>query len=208
MLQTIQASDLNLHDVETKFGLQEVWDEQFFREWQENLPELTEPEKRSLDQIKANFLYLSKYPMSEVAVKLVIVSPLLSMAGFYSPPFRFKTENPVQIALEDKGKVVRGRIDVLALQKRLRVLVVESKEAGFSLQDAIAQALAYMAATPHPEKPAFGLATNGSEFIFLKLTQQEQSQYGLSDLFTLRRRSNDLYVVLSVLKRLAELIKV
>lgn len=208
MLQTTQASDLTLHDVETKFGLQEVRNEQFFREWQENLPELTDAEKRSLDQIKANFLYLSKYPMSEVAVKLVVVSPLLSMAGFYSPPFRFKTENPIQIALENEGKIVRGRIDVLVLQERLWVLVVESKEAGFSLQDAIAQSLAYMAATPHPEKPAFGLATNGSHFIFLKLTQNESPQYALSDEFSLRRRSNDLCIVLSVLKRLAELIKV
>jgi len=36
-------------------------------------------------------------------VKLVVLSPL-KMAGFYSPPFRMRTEAPVQIALEDEGK--------------------------------------------------------------------------------------------------------
>jgi len=34
-------------------------------------------------------------------------------------------------------QVLRGRIDVLVLQNRFWVLVVESKEAGFSLKEAI-----------------------------------------------------------------------
>jgi len=55
--------------------------------------------------------------MSEEVVKLVVLSPLLKMAGFYSPPFRMRTEAPVQIALEE-SKVLRGRIDVLVLQNR------------------------------------------------------------------------------------------
>jgi len=38
-----------------------------------------------------------------------------------------RTEAPVQIALEDEGKVLRGRIDVLVLQNRFWVLVVESR---------------------------------------------------------------------------------
>ena len=206
MVQTIQASDLTLHEVKAKFGLQEVQDEAFFPEWQ-NLAELTVEEQRALDQVKADFLYLSEYPMGEEAVKLVVLSPLLSMAGFYRPPFRIRPEASVQIALEDAGELVRGRIDILVLQDRLWVLVVESKEAGFSLKDAIAQSLAYMMTTPHPDKPAFGLATNGSEFRFLKLTQQPTPQYGLSDLLTLQRRNNDLYAVLSILKQLGTLIR-
>lgn len=95
---------------------------------------------------------------------------------------------------------------MLVLQERFWVLVVESKEAGFSLKQAIAQALVYMAASPHPEKPALGLTTNGSHFIFLKLIRQEISQYALSDEFSLLRRGNDLYSVLGVLKRIGELI--
>jgi predicted type IV restriction endonuclease len=205
-VETIPASELALHEIEIKFGLQEIQNESFFREWQENLPELTGSEKEALDQIKRNFLYLSKYPMTEEVVKLVVLSPLLSMAGFYSPPFRIRAEVPVQITLEEQGQQVRGRIDVLVLQDKLWVLVIESKEAGFSLKDGIAQSLVYMVATPTPERPAYGFITNGSEFIFLKLLMQPTPQYTFSDLLTLRRRQNELYQVVSILKKLSGLI--
>jgi hypothetical protein len=47
MVQTIQAKEITLLDLETTFGLQLVEDEQFFREWQDNLPEVTNSEKKT-----------------------------------------------------------------------------------------------------------------------------------------------------------------
>jgi Type I restriction enzyme R protein N terminus (HSDR_N) len=207
MVQSIPVSDLTLADVEDKFGLELAEDDAFFWEWQQDLSEISDTERQALDQIKASFLYLSEYPMSEETVKLVVLSPLLSMAGFYNPPFRLKTEVPIQIALEDEGELVQGRIGILVLQERFWVVVVESKEAGFSLKNAIAQALSYMIATPHPQQPAYGLVTNGSEFRFIKLHVQQPLQYGLSDLLTLQRRENDLYGVLEVLKQVGRLVQ-
>lgn len=204
MVQSLPIGNLSLSDVETKFDLKETQDETFFPEWHQDLPELTQSERQDLDQIKRNFLYLNKSPLAEVAVKMVVLAPLLSMAGFYQPPFRFATEAPVQITAEDDGQLFRGRIDVLVLQERFWILTVESKEAGFSLKQAIAQALAYMIGTPHPELSAFGLVTNGSEFRFIKLKQHGAPQYGLSDLFTLQRQQNDLYTVLRILKRVGQ----
>jgi hypothetical protein len=128
MVQSPPISDLTLNEVKSQFGLQEATDQQFFGEWLEALPELAEAEQRSLDQVKANFTYLNQYQLSEESVKLVVLSPLLSMAGFYAPPFRLRTEATVQIAAEDEGTLYRGRIDVLVLQERLWVLVIESKE--------------------------------------------------------------------------------
>lgn len=207
MVQAIQVSELTLHEVKTKFGLQQAEDKHFFSEWQESLPELTDSDQRSLDQVKANFLYLEQYPTSEEVVKLVVLSPLLAMARFYGPPFQIKTEVPVQIALDNEGKLVWGRIDVLVFQERFWVFVVESKEAGFSLKQATAQALAYMVATPQPAKPTFGFITNGSDFRFLKLRMQNSLQYGLSDSFSLYRHDNELYTVLRVLKHIGELVR-
>lgn len=89
MVQATQASELTLHAVKIKFGLQQATDEHFFSEWQELL-ELADADKIALDQVKANFLYLDQYPMSEEVVKLVVLSPLLAMAGFYSPPFQLR----------------------------------------------------------------------------------------------------------------------
>lgn len=52
MTQTIQARDLTLHDIKAKFGLRLAEDEQFFWEWSDGLPTITDLEKRSLDQGK------------------------------------------------------------------------------------------------------------------------------------------------------------
>lgn len=205
MTQAISASELTLNEVETKFHLQQAKDEQFFSEWQENLPELSEQEKQSLDQVKADFLYLNKYPLFEEAVKMVVLSPLLTSAGFYRMPFRITEEVPIQIAVEEEGQIVRGRIDVLVIQKQFWVLVIESKQASFSLKNGIAQALSYMVATPNPDQPIFGMVTNGSHFIFLKLILREIQQYALSDEFSLLKRGNDLYAVLGILKHIGKI---
>ena len=204
MVQVISASELTLNEVETKFHLQQTEDEEFFPEWQANLPEISQQEQQSLDQVKADFLYLNKYPLFEEAVKMVVLSPLLTAAGFYRMPFRITEEVPIQIALEEAGQIVRGRIDVLVIQEQFWVLVIESKQAGFSLKNGIAQALSYMVATPNQQQSVWGMVTNGSHFIFLKLTLGENKQYALSDEFSLLKRGNDLYTVLKILKQLSK----
>ena len=206
MAQVISASELTLNEVETKFGIQQTEDERFFREWQANLPEISESEKKSLDQVKADFLYLNKYPLFEEAVKMVVLSPLLTAAGFYRMPFRITEEVPIQIAVEEAGQIVRGRIDVLVIQEQFWLLVIESKQAGFSLKNGIAQALYYMVATPNPNQSVLGMVTNGSHFIFLKLMLGETKQYALSDEFSLLKRGNDLYAVLGILKQIGTMI--
>lgn len=204
MTQIIQAEKVKLYDLEKKFQLSLSEDEHFFPEWRENLPELTDDEKQQLDRVKASYLNLTKRLMLEDMVKMVVLSPLLNYAGFYLPPFYSTSEESVEIYDEDEGVTIRGKIDVLVLQDQLWVIVIESKQVGFSLEVGIPQALAYMLANPQPDKPVFGLVTNGGNFIFIKVIQQEHPSYALSDEFTLRR-GNDLYMVLQILKRLARL---
>ena len=69
MVQVIQASSLRLFEVEEKFKLQRVFDPALFLEWQENLPSVTEAEKQWLDQVKADFLSLEKYPLHEEIIQ-------------------------------------------------------------------------------------------------------------------------------------------
>lgn len=205
MVQTIAATNINLYDLETKFGLQFVEDEQFFREWIDNLPQLTDLEKQKLDRVKASYFNLAKRPMLETTIKMVVLSPLLDMANFYLSPFSITAEEEVQISSEDDGTIVRGRIDVLVVQNQLWILVIESKRPSFSLEEGLPQALAYMLANPNTDRPTFALVTNGSNFIFIKLSKQGTPQYATSYEFTLRR-GDDLYTVLKVLKRLAQLL--
>ena len=207
MVQFIQAQNVGLAYLEEKFGLQQAKDEAFFTEWWENLPGITDLEKQQLDKIKSHFLRLAKYPpLSEETVKLVVLSPLLNLAGFYDEPFFMRSEQSIEISAEDKGEIIRGRIDVLVIQEQFWLLVIESKRSSFSLLEAIPQALAYMLANPHPEKTVFGCVTNGSEFIFLKFIQENISQYALSDQFTLLKRKNELYEVLSILKNFSQIL--
>lgn len=208
MAQVIQAQNINLIDLKEKFGLKLSDERQFFTEWLEHLPEIADLEKQYLDRVKVNYLNLVEHrPISEEMVKMVVLSPLLDLAGFYRPPFYVETETSVEISAEDEGEIVKGRIDVLVLNQQFWLLVIESKQAGFSLITAIPQALAYMLGNPDLERPIFGLVTNGSNFIFLKLIKQYTPYYALSDEFTLLKRENELYRILKILKNIGQVLK-
>ncbi|MBN3872337.1 type I restriction enzyme HsdR N-terminal domain-containing protein [Nostoc sp. JL33] len=206
MVQILQGKDITLAQLIDEFGLQLADDEHFFSEWQHDLPELSDLEKQSLNEVKVEYLHLSKYPILEPVVKMVVLSPLLRLAGFYQPPFYIASEQEVKISSEDEGTIIRGRIDILVLHPPFWVLVIEAKRAEYSLVPAIPQALAYMLADATSAKPVFGFITNGNEFRFIKLLKTETPQYALSDLFALDSR-DDVYIVLKVLKHLAHLIR-
>ena len=206
MVQTIAAKDITLSELETIFKLQLVEDQQFFREWQDNLPEISDLEKQRLDRVKASYLNFIKYPpMLENTVKMVVLAPLLDLADYFLSPFHVKSEKSIEIAEEDEGTIIRGQMDVLVIREQLWFMVIEAKKAAFSIEAGLAQILAYMLATPHPQKPVFGMICTGSSFIFIKLVLGETPQYATSNIFELRNPGNDLYGVLSVFKQLARL---
>ncbi|OKH52205.1 type I restriction endonuclease subunit R [Calothrix sp. HK-06] len=205
MIQTIQARDISLYELEEKFDLELITNPDFFPEWVENLPILTNEEKLALERIKSNYLNLTKRrSMSQEAVKMVVLSRLLDLAGLYQAPYEIETETSTQISAEDEGIIVKGNIDVLVIQKRLWVLVIESKSIKFDVITALPQALAYMLDTPNIEKPTFGLLLNVREFVFIKLIKQ-QPKYAGSYALSIEKE-HELQQVLSVLKRFSELI--
>ena len=62
-----------------------------------------------------------------------------------------------------------------------------------------------MLASPHPERPCFGMITTGGSFIFVKLVRGEVNHYALSKGFLVRNPGNELYEVLRILKRISQL---
>jgi len=205
MVQTIAADKVTLYDLEQRFQLQQATDPLFFREWQVDLPELTETEQQRLVRVQAIVANLERRSVLENTVKLAVVAPLLDLSGLFLPPFYVSTEDSVEIEATDESMVVRGRIDVLVLQDQLWVLVIESKRAEFSLRVGIPQILSYMLAAPNGNLPRYGLVTNGTDFVFLKLMVQEVSYYARSRQFILGQ-DHDLERVLQILKHLATMI--
>ena len=142
MVQTLRASRLSLYDVETKFHAhQQFTTNDFFTDLLQNAPPLSEFEKQILDRTKQHYLYLAKRPLLEVTVKMVTLSPLLSLAGFYDPPFYTTLEESIELVSQDGAEVVRGQIDILVLQQAIWVLVIEAKSIQYDVMVALPQAL-------------------------------------------------------------------
>ena len=190
-MPTLTAREISITDLESQFNLQYTDDLTFFSEWQENLPLLSDAERERCDRIKTSFSYLLRYPpLLENTVKMVVLSGLLDMAGFYLPPFHIQSETSTEIIDQDQDLTVKGSLDVLVLCQSFWVLVIESKRATFSLEAGRSQLLAYMLASPQIKiKPIYGLLTNGSNFVFLKLAYQNNiPTYTLSDEFIIHNR--------------------
>ncbi len=200
---TIRAEKVTIDDLQQHFGLIDSPDPAVFPEWQQDLPSITAPERSRLDAAQAHYAHLSKRPMLEAMVKMVILSPLLELAGFYDAPFYAQSEKSINVSTQDEYLTIRGKIDVLVTQDQFWILVIESKQTGISIDAGIPQALTYMLGAPDRTKPLYGMVTNGNNFIFLKLIGQT---YQMSDEFSLRRRG-DLYQVLAILKHFADCLR-
>lgn len=206
MTQSIQAKTLTLRDVKTKFNLQLSEDEQFFREWIDDLPEITDEEKRSLDKVKAGYINSTSFPFLEDTVKMVVLAPLLFVADFFLTPFHIECEKSVELIVEDEDIIVRGSIDVLLLLQSFWVVAIEAKRSQYSVEAGLPQLLFYMLNDPNSEQPTFGLLTNGSSFRFIKVTKQDTPQYALSKLFDIQNPGNELYEVFRIFKLIAAVV--
>ena len=196
-----------LVEAERRFNLSRTEDEAFFSEWQTSLPELSMTEQTALDELRRRYLYQrSEGQLLEGTVTLLLASPLLTIAGFYDPPFRVRAEESVQLKLDDGEEVLQGRIDVLVLLNQLWVVVLESKKTALSVWAALPQTLAYLMANPQPEQPSFGMVTNGDDILFVKLLQTGQRNYALSRVFAPFTSNRELYSALQILKRIGQVI--
>ncbi len=203
MVEILQANRITLVQLAEDFGLIADTSGTAFPEWQTSMPELTAREIETVEEIKQEYLHLARYDLLEPVVKLVILSPLLKLAGFYRPPFYIAAEKSIDLISQDGELTVRGQIDILVFQPKFWVILIEAKRSYYSLRAAIPQTLAYMMGQDQPV--SFGFVTNGSEFQFLKLTNQDGWEYSLSHTFAIDR-NNDLQQVAQILRHLGQLV--
>jgi hypothetical protein len=207
-----QASNLSLGEVESVFRLREVEGSQFFPEWRENLTSLEENDRHTLDELRSDFRGLCKHTAHEEIVKMFSLAPLLRLSGLAKYPFVPKAEHILEIDLSEpddedvEPQIIRGKIDIIVSHEQLWQVIVETKRVQSNVMVALPQALTYMMGSPMDGRPIFGLCTNGTDFIFVKLVRGEESFYGLSDPFSMHRQGNDLYQVVQILRHLRSVV--
>ncbi|MEP0835294.1 type I restriction endonuclease subunit R [Microcoleus sp. AS-A8] len=132
----------SLSDLQVRCNLRQADNEGFFREWVEDLPELDEREQAGIERIKQRYDY-HRFDglLLEGTINLVVVSPLLELAGFLDPPFRIRSPYGIALELDDPEETIRGFINVLVVQEQLWILVVESKRTSIPVPAALPQLL-------------------------------------------------------------------
>ncbi|MFM7370412.1 MAG: type I restriction endonuclease, partial [Sphaerospermopsis kisseleviana] len=192
-------------EAEKRFGLTRSESQDFFTEWHDQLPEINPNDRTNLEILWKRYIYhRSGGHLLESTVMLLLVSPLLTVAGLYDPPFRIKAEESVQIIVTDREETLQGRIDVLVLKDRLWIIVLESKKTMLSVWSALPQTLAYLIASPNTDLPTFGMLTNGDDIVFVKVKNQ---QYAISRVFAPLTTKSELESVCRVLRKIAETVK-
>ncbi|MDD1420901.1 type I restriction endonuclease subunit R [Dolichospermum sp. ST_sed1] len=194
-----------ISEAETRFGLTRSKSEDFFPEWHDQLPEINSSDRTNLEILWQRYIYhRSNGHLLASTVMLLLVSPLLTVAGLYDPPFLIKAEESVQITVADSEETLQGRIDVLVLRDHLWIIVLESKKTMLSVWSALPQTLAYLMASPNNNLPTLGMLTNGDDIVFVKL---ENKHYALSRVFAPLSTQSELESACQVLRKIAEIIK-
>ena len=205
MMPTLAVTETvtTIAEAERKFGLSRSESRDFFTEWYDQLPVSNSSDRANLEIIWRRYIYhRSGGHLLESTVMLLLVSPLLTIAGLYDPPFRIKAEESIAIDVSDSEETLQGRIDVLVLRDRLWIIVLESKKTMLSVWSALPQTLAYLMASPNGDRPTFALLTNGDDIVFVKL---EGKQYGMSQVLSPLVNRGELEVAWQVLRKIAEI---
>ncbi|MCA6575530.1 MAG: type I restriction endonuclease subunit R [Pseudanabaena sp.] len=204
-MQTLAVTEAitTIAEAEGKFGLSRSESKDFFTEWYDQLPEIDPSDRANLEVLWRRYIYhRSGGHLLESTVMLLLVSPLLTIAGLYDPPFRIKAEDSIAINISDSEETLQGRIDVLVLRDRLWIIVLESKKTMLSVWSALPQTLAYLMASPNGDRPTFAMLTNGDDIVFVKL---EGKQYAMSQILAPLVNRGELEIAWQVLRKIAEI---
>ncbi len=177
-----------------------------------DLPELTDWEMAEVEQIRIDFqAYWQAGKVLEGQVQMLVLAPLLRLAGFYRSPIQLSLEQAIaDISIVDEDTTITGRLDLLAARRAsttpLWILVVESKNSQVDALNGLPQLLTYASRSLSQQRSVWGLATNGISYYFTRLIMNElrsQQTYQLLPELNLLDIDRAL-VLLRVLKAIRE----
>ncbi len=211
-MTTLNARNLFLSDVHRILGFQKQYNGSFTPLL--SLETLTEFEQRDLVQIRNDFdNYLTAGKVSEGQVKLLVVAPLLRLAGFYRSPIQITVEEDVaDIDIEDEDTKITGRMDILAVNKAQQtaaniyfwILVIETKNSLADVLAGLPQLLIYTFKSLEHQTSVWGLVTNGARYQFVYLQPGNPPTYQLMPLLNLMESEPSIQI-LQVFKAICKL---
>lgn len=204
------AREFNLDFVQRLFGFQESFNDSFNSLL--SISAITEFEHKELEEIRNLFRnYYASGKISEGQIKFLILAPLMKLAGFYHLNITITLEeNIADIFIEDEGIIIKGRMDILAINQvqqlrqntRLWILVIESKNSSLNAVEGLPQLLTYAYNSLKDQEYVWGLTTNGMDFQFVYIQQGSPPMYQLLPKLDLTRPQSSVQL-LQVLKAIA-----
>ncbi|MCA1994569.1 MAG: restriction endonuclease subunit R [Coleofasciculus sp. S288] len=211
-MTTLNANKLSLEEVEWLLNLEEREGSNFTSLL--SLQPITASEQAEVEQIHQDFRpYLRGKKALEGQVRLVVVAPLLRLAGFYRPPIQIRVEEDIErIYIEDDDQVITGKFDIIAVNKNSTrsnnvdfwVLVIETKRSELDTISGLPQLLTYASQSLQHQEFVWGLVTNGIRYQFVYLQRGNPSTYQQMPLLNLLE-SDSAIRLLQVLKAICQL---
>ena len=171
-MTVLRTPDLSLREVHDLFRFQRQYSNSFspFLTFEE----VTLAEQQELIEIQTYFdYYLTEGDTSEGQVKLIAISPLLKLAGYYQPPIQIKVEDAIaKIDIQDEDTTISGRLDLLAINRSqstgprtfLWILLIETKKGLADPLAVLPQLLTYAHTGLAHQEAVWGLTTNGVRY--------------------------------------------
>jgi hypothetical protein len=210
-MYTIDARNLSLEKVQQLLKFEEQLNNSFTSLL--SLESLTEFEQQELLQIRNLFRsYYAAGKISEGQIKFLLLAPLMKLAGFYQPSIKISLEeNIADISVEDEDTIIKGRMDILAVNKTqgrivttpFWILVIESKNSSFNASEGLPQLLTYAYTSLEQQTSVWGLTTNGMDYQFVYLQQGNPPIYQLLPKLDITRpeSSSELLQVLKAIRQ-------
>ncbi len=182
---TLRAREITLEEVRKLLGFQPLFRGRF-QDILSLIP-LSELEQQELDKIADELMrYLAVGNISEGQVRQIAINPLLRLAGYHQAPIELQVEEDIQqIYIEDKDIHIRGRFDIVAVNRSMEtsrqtflwILIVESKNIAASEFAGIGQMLTYAYTSLEKQSGVWGLVTNGATYQFFYVARGESLTY-------------------------------
>ena len=212
MTTTLDARNLSLEIVRQLFKFEEQFNNSFTSLL--SIESLTEFEQQELLQIQNIFRsYYAAGKISEGQIKFLFLAPLIKLAGFYHPSIKITLEeNIADISVEDEDTSIKGRMDILAVNKTegrttttpFWILVIEAKNSSINAFDGLPQLLTYAYKGIEQQSSVWGLTTNGMDYQFVYIEQGNPPIYQLLPKLDITRVESSIEL-LQVLKAICKL---